>query len=124
MQLPDGQPNTDTIVHQDLHAGDQDCILKGVITGIGFIGAGGILKCSATTHGTATAASILDTGVIGFGFGFGFGYGFGYGYGYGYGFGFGYYDIGFLLALANFFILFGLGKLKPEDSRGNTKSNE
>ena len=72
-------------------------ILEGVITGIGFIGGGAILKAGTTTHGTATAASILNTGVVGAAVGFG------------------YYDIGFVLALANFLVLFALGKLKPDD---------
>ena len=69
-------------------------ILEGVITGIGFIGGGAILKSGTTTHGTATAASILNTGVMGAAVGFGF------------------YDIGFILALAIFMVLFALGKLK------------
>jgi putative Mg2+ transporter-C (MgtC) family protein len=71
-------------------------ILEGVITGIGFIGGGAILKAGTATHGTATAASILNTGVVGAAVGFG------------------YYDIGFVLALANFLVLFALGKLKTD----------
>lgn len=74
-------------------------ILEGVITGIGFIGGGAILKSGASTHGTATAASILNTGVVGAAVGFG------------------YYDIGFVLAMANFFVLMGLGKLKPDSPK-------
>ncbi|SEF33601.1 MgtC/SapB family protein [Variovorax sp. NFACC27] len=81
-------------------------ILEGVITGIGFIGGGAILKAGASTHGTATAASILNTGVVGAAVGFG------------------YYDIGFVLALANFLVLFGLGKLKPEDAGDNIKPDD
>jgi putative Mg2+ transporter-C (MgtC) family protein len=81
-------------------------ILEGVITGIGFIGGGAILKAGATTHGTATAASILNTGVVGAAVGFG------------------YYDIGFVLALANYFVLFGLGKLKEDNADGNRKMDE
>ncbi|WP_439598020.1 MgtC/SapB family protein [Falsiroseomonas sp.] len=40
-------------------------IVEGVITGIGFIGAGAILKGDAMIRGTATAASIWATGAIG-----------------------------------------------------------
>jgi putative Mg2+ transporter-C (MgtC) family protein len=71
-------------------------ILEGLITGIGFIGGGAILKAGTTTHGTATAASILNTGIVGGAVGFGF------------------YDIGFVLALANFLVLVILGRLKPD----------
>lgn len=77
-------------------------ILEGLITGIGFIGGGAILKAGTTTHGTATAASILNTGIVGGAVGFGF------------------YDIGFVLALANFLVLVILGRLKPD---GDDKSS-
>ncbi|MGX9961707.1 MgtC/SapB family protein [Roseomonas sp. F4] len=40
-------------------------IVEGVITGIGFIGAGAILKGGAAIRGTATAASIWATGAMG-----------------------------------------------------------
>jgi putative Mg2+ transporter-C (MgtC) family protein len=40
-------------------------VLQGLITGIGFIGGGAILKGKGTVHGTATAASIWNTGLIG-----------------------------------------------------------
>jgi putative Mg2+ transporter-C (MgtC) family protein len=40
-------------------------ILQGLITGIGFIGGGAILKEGANVYGTATAASIWNTGAIG-----------------------------------------------------------
>jgi putative Mg2+ transporter-C (MgtC) family protein len=40
-------------------------VLTGVITGIGFIGAGAILKGGSEVHGTATAASIWATGAMG-----------------------------------------------------------
>lgn len=71
-------------------------ILEGMITGIGFIGGGAILKSGGGAHGTATAASILNTGVVGAAVGFG------------------YYDIGLVLALANYFVLVALGKLKSD----------
>lgn len=40
-------------------------VVAGVITGIGFIGAGAIMKGGSEIHGTATAASIWATGAIG-----------------------------------------------------------
>ncbi len=40
-------------------------VVEGVITGIGFIGGGAILKLGAPVRGTATAASIWATGAIG-----------------------------------------------------------
>ena len=51
-----------------LSADDQDVrsrIIQGLITGIGFIGGGAILKGDGSVQGTATAASIWNTGVIG-----------------------------------------------------------
>ena len=45
--------------------GDQSRVLQGLITGIGFVGGGAILKEGATVRGTATAASIWNAGVIG-----------------------------------------------------------
>ncbi len=46
-------------------------VLQGLITGIGFIGGGAILKSKGTIHGTATAASIWNTGLIGMAVAFG-----------------------------------------------------
>jgi putative Mg2+ transporter-C (MgtC) family protein len=40
-------------------------ILQGLITGIGFIGGGAILKGRGSVQGTATAASLWNTGAIG-----------------------------------------------------------
>ena len=44
---------------------DHSRVLQGLITGIGFIGGGAILKGSDGVHGTATAASIWNTGAVG-----------------------------------------------------------
>ena len=46
-------------------AAAQSRVLQGLITGIGFVGGGAILKEGATVKGTATAASIWNAGVIG-----------------------------------------------------------
>jgi putative Mg2+ transporter-C (MgtC) family protein len=46
-------------------AAAQSRLLQGLITGIGFIGGGAILKEGSTVRGTAAAASIWNAGVIG-----------------------------------------------------------
>ncbi len=43
----------------------QSRLLQGLITGIGFIGGGAILKEGATVRGTATAASVWNAGIVG-----------------------------------------------------------
>jgi putative Mg2+ transporter-C (MgtC) family protein len=43
----------------------QSRVAYGLITGIGFIGGGAILKKGSTVTGTATAASLWNTGAIG-----------------------------------------------------------
>jgi putative Mg2+ transporter-C (MgtC) family protein len=62
-------------------------ILQGVVTGIGFIGAGAIIRQGDLTTGHATAASIWTVGVMGAAVGYG------------------YYDIGIILAVANLAVL-------------------
>ena len=47
------------------HSDDQSRVIQGLITGIGFVGGGAILRDGATVKGTATAASIWNAGVIG-----------------------------------------------------------
>ncbi len=44
---------------------DRSRIIQGLTTGIGFIGGGAIMRGRGNVHGTATAASIWNTGVIG-----------------------------------------------------------
>ena len=43
----------------------QSRTLQGLIGGIGFIGAGTIMKYQGSVHGTATAAGLLVTAIIG-----------------------------------------------------------
>lgn len=43
----------------------QSRIIQGLVAGMGFIGGGAILKSEGSVHGTATAASIWNTGVLG-----------------------------------------------------------
>jgi putative Mg2+ transporter-C (MgtC) family protein len=47
------------------HAEGRARIIEGIITGMGFIGGGAILKTGTTVRGTATAASLWVTGAIG-----------------------------------------------------------
>ena len=46
-------------------------ILQGLVTGIGFIGGGAIMRDRSGVHGTATAASIFNIGIVGLAVGFG-----------------------------------------------------
>lgn len=46
-------------------------VIEGVITGVGFIGGGAILKQGDAVRGTATAASLWATGAIGVAVGLG-----------------------------------------------------
>src|SRR5215472_3364379 len=66
---------------------NQANILQGVVTGIGFIGAGAIIRQGDFTTGHATAASIWTVGIMGAAVGYG------------------YYDIGIILAAANLAVL-------------------
>lgn len=87
-------------------APEQARILEGLFTGVGFVGGGAILRSGNIVHGTATAASILNAGVIGGSVGYGF------------------YDLGLILALANFLILAVITPLKDkvkEQSEANTE---
>jgi putative Mg2+ transporter-C (MgtC) family protein len=49
--------------HPDVNALSRQ--LQGLITGIGFIGGGAILKQGLNVKGTATAASVWNAGIIG-----------------------------------------------------------
>ena len=75
-------------------SGDQSRLLQGLITGIGFVGGGAILKEGATVKGTATAASVWNAGVIGASVAAG------------------RYEVGVILALLNLFTLRALLPLK------------
>ena len=72
----------------------QSRVLQGLITGIGFVGGGAILKDGATVRGTATAASVWNAGVIGASVAMG------------------HYGIAILLAALNLFTLRALLPLK------------
>jgi putative Mg2+ transporter-C (MgtC) family protein len=69
-------------------------ILEGLITGVGFIGGGAIIKRMNEASGTATAASLWATGALGAAVGFGL------------------YDIAAILSLATFVTLCSMRPLK------------
>ena len=71
-------------------------VIQGLITGIGFIGGGAIIKDQDKVAGTASAASIWNTGAIGLAVAFD------------------RYEIAILLAVLNFLSLFIFGKIKEE----------
>lgn len=74
-------------------------ILQGLLSGIGFIGGGAILKNDDTVRGTATAAAIWVTGALGAAVGFG------------------YWNLAIALSVLNFAVIWGLGALKSEVDR-------
>ncbi len=82
-------------------------IIEGLITGMGFIGGGAILKVKESVRGTATAASLWVTGAIGVAVGLGS------------------IDVAVMLTLMAFATLYLLAPLKkmvepePEEPRAN-----
>ena len=78
-------------------------VIEGLITGIGFIGGGAILRREDSVKGTATAASLWITGAIGVAAGLGA------------------FDVAFVLAVATVLTLWLLSPLKtglsePDDA--------
>jgi putative Mg2+ transporter-C (MgtC) family protein len=78
-------------------------VIEGIITGIGFIGGGAILKHGNTVHGTATAASLWATGAIGVSVGLGS------------------YDVAVTIAVFTFLTLRLLTLVKEENEDGDEK---
>lgn len=87
------------------NADAQSRIIQGLMTGIGFIGGGAILKQGSNVRGTATAASVWATGAIGAAVGYS------------------RYEIAILLSLMTYLMLRGLTiakrKMDKEDQRHN-----
>lgn len=54
------------------HRAEQSDTLQGLMTGIGFVGAGAIIKHSGSVSGLATAAAIWTTGALGAAVAYGF----------------------------------------------------
>jgi putative Mg2+ transporter-C (MgtC) family protein len=74
----------------------QSRVMQGLMTGIGFIGGGAILKEGVNVRGTSTAASIWSTGAIGLAVAYG------------------RYEIAIVLAIINFATFWWLTPLKKE----------
>lgn len=83
----------------------QSRVLQGLITGIGFVGGGAILKEGANVRGTATAASVWNAGVIGASVAMG------------------HYGIAVMLALLNLFTLRALLPIKQWIDRKGGPAN-
>ncbi|MEW5687707.1 MAG: MgtC/SapB family protein [Pseudomonadota bacterium] len=75
-------------------------IMEGLITGVGFVGGGAILKGYGKASGTATAASLWVTGALGAAVGYGL------------------YDVALILAIVTFATLRGLRPLKRKVASG------
>lgn len=73
-------------------------IIEGLITGMGFIGGGAILRLQDSVKGTATAASLWITGAIGVAAGVGS------------------YDVAVMLSAVTIFTLWALQPLKRPDA--------
>jgi len=86
-------------------AGAESRIVQGLMTGIGFIGGGAILKHGVSVRGTATAASFWNTGAIGACAAYG------------------RYEIALVLSLINFLTFRFLTELKnhSEEERGGER---
>ncbi len=80
-------------------------IVQGLMTGIGFIGGGAILKEGMSVRGTATAASVWNTGAIGACVAYG------------------RYEIAVILSLINFLTFRFLTELK-DDNEGKKSEEE
>jgi putative Mg2+ transporter-C (MgtC) family protein len=78
-------------------------VIEGLITGIGFIGGGAILKQGTSVQGTATAASLWATGAIGVSVGLGG------------------YDVAIMIAVFTFLTLRLLTIIKEENSSEQAK---
>jgi putative Mg2+ transporter-C (MgtC) family protein len=76
-------------------------VWQGLLTGIGFIGSGAILKTGDHVRGTATAASIWTTAAVGAAVAYR------------------NYDIAVVLSLANFAVLRALGPVKAPAERSS-----
>jgi putative Mg2+ transporter-C (MgtC) family protein len=72
-------------------------IVEGVITGMGFIGGGAILKSGGEVHGTATAAALWATGAMGVATGLAA------------------YDVALTICLFTVLTLYVLSRLKPQE---------
>ncbi len=77
-------------------AGAQARFFQGLMTGVGFLGGGAIVKRGLNVHGTATAASIWNTAAVGAAVAYGL------------------FEIAVLLSAVNFAVLRWLGPIKEK----------
>lgn len=77
-------------------------VWQGLLTGVGFIGSGAILKTDGNVRGTATAAGIWSTAAVGAAVAYG------------------NYDIAIVLSIANFAVLRWLAPFKSAGNSGLT----
>ena len=87
------------LVAQTVAAGDvgaQARFFQGLMTGVGFLGGGAIVKRGLDVHGTATAASIWNTAAVGAAVAYGL------------------FEIALLLSAVNFIVLRSLGPMKQK----------
>jgi putative Mg2+ transporter-C (MgtC) family protein len=82
-------------------------VWQGLLTGIGFIGSGAILKTEGSVRGTATAASIWNTAAVGAAVAYG------------------NYDIAVVLSVSNFVVLRWLApfKAEPTDAKADKRAD-
>lgn len=83
----------------------QSRVLEGLITGIGFVGGGAILRHGSTVQGTATAASVWTMGAVGASVAYG------------------RYEMAVLLSLASVAILRGLRAFKSHPPEGGSAAS-
>lgn len=81
-------------------------IFQGIVTGIGFIGGGAVFKDEDRVSGTASAASIWNTGAIGLAVAFN------------------RFEIALSLSLLNFLTLWAIGRLKENLPEIDQENNE
>jgi putative Mg2+ transporter-C (MgtC) family protein len=84
---------------------EQSDLLQGLMTGIGFVGAGAIMKERGEAHGLATAAAIWTTGGIGASVAYG------------------YYSIAIALCLLSLFILAVMPHIASRGVNGSDRSH-
>ena len=85
---------------------EQAKVMEGLITGVGFIGGGAILKQGDRALGTATAASLWATGALGAAVGYGL------------------YDIAVILSLVTYVALRFLSPLKKAAQEGDGQEGD
>ena len=88
------------------HGNEQADILQGLMTGVGFVGGGAIIKHSGSVSGLATAAALWTTGAIGAAVGYRF------------------YSLAVVLTLVNLFILAVSRRLKRRVETAVTRDDD